>query len=80
MYRMPTVHRIDNIRIVIRGNDHPPPHIHVIANSDEEARIYIADLTYDYSTLKPKDLQAALDWARDNQASLALKWVEIVES
>ena len=32
---MPTVLRIDGIRVVIYPNDHGPPHVHVIRNDDE---------------------------------------------
>jgi hypothetical protein len=33
---MPTIKRIDGLRVMIYSNDHPPPHVHVIG-ADREA-------------------------------------------
>lgn len=33
--QMPTVKNIDGLRVMVRTNDHPPPHVHVLGPGKE---------------------------------------------
>lgn len=63
---MPTIDRIDGLKIVINNGDHRPPHVHAIYNEFEvlllieTGKIYAGDLP-------TKQLKRALDWVIENR-------------
>lgn len=58
-----------NVIIRVRGNDHLPPHFHVIA-PDYEALIVIETLDIYAGTLPGDVLKTVRTWAADNNAAL----------
>ncbi len=76
---MPTIAIIGGVKIYIYFADHAPPHFHAVFGEDE-ALIRISDLSVMAGRLPPAKLKRVQNWARDNQAEIALKWVQISES
>lgn len=75
---MPTIAEFDGIRICIYGEDHAPPHFHILY-AEHEALVRISDLAVMRGGLPRAAQRKALDWAADNQALLALRWVQLNE-
>jgi hypothetical protein len=73
---MPTIAALaGGIRIVIRYNDHDPPHFHAI-RAGQEFRVRIADLTiFPGEGGSPAMERDVLAWAAHWQPELALCWV-----
>jgi hypothetical protein len=71
---MPTIAVINGIRIVIRYNDHPPPHFHAMQGG-AEMRVRIADLAIMSSNAPANMERTVVAWAAQHQAALALRWV-----
>ena len=75
---MPTLHRIGAVSIRIYADDHRPPHFHIVA-PDFEVLVSLSDLNIVAGEARLSDIAQALQWARENRESLALKWLELNE-
>ncbi|MGH8144424.1 MAG: DUF4160 domain-containing protein [Steroidobacteraceae bacterium] len=78
---MPTVLRMDGLRIVIWPNDHAPPHVHVFS-AEAEAMIALGGVLarprlIENRRMKPAILAHALQAVYAHQAVLMKKWREI---
>jgi hypothetical protein len=78
---MPTVLRVDGLRIVIWPNDHTPPHVHVFS-AEAEATIELGEegrhpKLRENLRMKPAVLTTALQAVFDHQEMLMQKWREI---
>jgi Domain of unknown function (DUF4160) len=78
---MPTVLRVDGLRIVIWPNDHTPPHVHVFS-AEAEATIELGEAgrhprLRENLRMKPAVLTKALQAVFDHQEMLMQKWREI---
>jgi hypothetical protein len=70
---MPTVASFNGVTIIIRVNDHLPPHFHAYAG-DNEAMIGIAAIGRLHGSLSHARLRDVLAWARRHQAELLANW------
>jgi hypothetical protein len=75
---MPTIAEFDGIKICMYADDHAPPHFHILF-AGHEALVRISDLTVTGGNVPRTALQKALAWATDNQAALALRWLQLNE-
>jgi hypothetical protein len=75
---MPTIAEFDGIKICIYGEDHAPPHFHIL-HAGQEALVRISDLAVMRGGLPRPILRKALDWAAGNQGLLALRWLRLNE-
>ncbi len=65
---MPTIHRLNGLRVVIYPNDHSPPHVHVIGKTAEavldlhrwEGPVTLRE-SYGFQKKKLRRLMAELD-------------------
>lgn len=71
--RMPTLKRLGNILIRVFGEDHAPPHFHVVT-PDHEAMVRIADLQVHAGSIDRKSLRIAIAWAAENIDLLEAEW------
>lgn len=74
-FGMPTIAEIGNIQIRIYPRDHMPPHFH-ISTPYGEAMVRIEDLQLIKGRLRRRDLNCALEWARQNRARIWDCWDE----
>ena len=74
---MPTVFRGAGWKITMYFRDHPPPHIHVITSSREEAQVSIDDFSVLAGRVPSRVLAAARQWAESHVGSLYEKWNEL---
>lgn len=63
---MPTIEKIDGLKIVINNGDHRPPHVHAIYNEFEALIIIETCLIY-AGGLPTKQMKRALNWVAVNQ-------------
>ncbi len=70
---MPTIHKIDSIKIMIYFDDHLPPHFHAEYNEFEELFV-IRTLATLRGKLPNRQHKKVVEWASDNQDYLMLKW------
>jgi len=70
---VPTLFEIGSLRIRLYAGDHNPPHFHVVT-SDGEALVRIADMTMLRGSIRRRDLETALEWARGNRRLLDDEW------
>lgn len=63
---MPTIDKIDGLKIVINNGDHRPPHVYAIYN-EFEALIIIETCRIYAGDLPTKQMKSALDWVAGNQ-------------
>jgi len=75
---MPVLQRFGAVSLRMYADDHRPPHFHIVA-PDFQALVRIADLTVLAGDARPGDIAEALEWAREHQELLALKWAELNE-
>lgn len=75
---MPTIAIFEGIKVCIYADDHLPPHIHILF-AEHEAAIRISDLGVMAGSLPRPVLNKVLAWAADNQAQLALRWIQLNE-
>lgn len=70
---MPTIHRIDKIKININPSDHNPPHVHVLSPNFV---VVLNILTREIIRGKAssKQLAAVRDWMESNEDDLLEKW------
>lgn len=74
---LPTALRRHGLRVVIRTNDHPPPHVHVRAGSGM-VKIMIAENRFtDRRRMDQATLRMAMRTVRDNRAFLLQAWKRI---
>lgn len=74
---MPTMCRLSTCAITMYAADHLPPHFHVRMRDGREALIIIDTLTVFSGSLAARELDEALDWARENRELLRAKWREL---
>lgn len=70
---MPTIVELGAVHIRIYADDHRPPHFHISA-PDGEVSVSLADLRVLNGRMRRKDLQTALNWARQNLELLENEW------
>ena len=71
---MGTVFRYRDVRIIIRTNDHSPPHVHVI-RGDAEAKIYILSREIHFSHgFTKNDLRRITHFLAEQQETLMEAW------
>jgi hypothetical protein len=75
---MPILQRFGAVSVRMYADDHRPPHFHIVA-PDFQVLVRISDLTVIAGEAQPRDLAEALEWAREHQEALALKWVGLNE-
>jgi hypothetical protein len=74
---MPTLKRFGAASVRIYA-DHHPPHFHIVG-SDFQVLVRISDLAVIKGEAKTGQIAEAMEWARTNRESLALKWAELNE-
>jgi hypothetical protein len=72
---VPTVARMGGFRIVLRNEDHAPPHVHVI-EGDDEAMIQITPTVLLAGRVSPRVQREAVDWIEQNREALLVRWRE----
>lgn len=70
---MPTIAKIGNIKIQIFASDHNPPHFHVVT-AEYEVLIAVSNFTILRGSIRRRDLDIALQWARVNRETLKNEW------
>jgi hypothetical protein len=70
---MPTIVVLGNVKIQIFGDDHAPPHFHVVT-PDGEALVRISDLKVLAGAIRGRDERRALEWARLHHEELSDAW------
>lgn len=65
--------QIGSIIIRVYANDHLPPHFHILT-SDGDALVEIATLQILRGKLGRRVEDTALEWARENKATIAAEW------
>lgn len=70
---MPRISVFYGIIITMRWREHGPPHFHA-AYGEAEASIGIDPLTVLRSTLPPRQLGLAMEWAAQHQEALGANW------
>ena len=70
---MPTVARVDGVKIQLYAKEHPPPHFHAVT-AEFRAQIAIDPLAVINGSLPPAKLKAVLDWASTRQEALMKAW------
>ncbi len=70
---MPTTVVLGNVKIQIFGDDHAPPHFHIVT-PDGEALVRLADLRVIAGKIRSRDARRAIDWARENHEELKDAW------
>ncbi len=70
---MPTVSSFNGVTVIIRVNDHQPPHFHAYAG-DDEAMIRITPVVRLHGSLPPARRRDVLAWAKRHQAELVANW------
>lgn len=74
---MPTLIRLAGSVITMYAADHQPPHFHVRIRDGREALVVIDDLSTITSSLKPRELLEAIEWAKQHTHVLVAKWQEL---
>jgi hypothetical protein len=54
--------------------DHPPPHVHIVTSSRQEAQLRLSDLSVLVGRVPPSVLGNARAWAAANSDLLREKW------
>jgi hypothetical protein len=75
---MPTLQRFGVVTVRMYADDHHPPHFHIVGQ-DFQVLVRISDFTIIAGDARPRQFAEAMDWARQNQGALALKWAELNE-
>ena len=70
---MGRLHQIGNLIIRVYGNDHLPPHFHVIT-PDHEALVEIETFAIRAGSLPTKSRTSALGWATENRERIIAEW------
>ena len=72
---MPRIARFSATEIAMYFADHPPPHIHVLGRNGQ-AQVAIEDFRIIVRSGRV-DIREALVWAREHQAELMARWIEL---
>lgn len=75
---MPTLARLGNILIRMYGEDHIPPHFHVVTPGGE-VMVRLSDLQVHAGSIDRKSLRIALEWAGRNIERLESEWKRLNE-
>jgi hypothetical protein len=73
---MPTIEDFGGYKITLYGEDHNPPHVHVIG-PDFQAKVRIADAAVIAGTIPPRRRREALAWIAANRDRLMAKWDDL---
>lgn len=68
---MPTIHRIDSIKIDVYSRDHLPPHFHAIY-AEHEVLLVIETLEIYEGSLPNAQLKTVREWASDSNVKKIL--------
>lgn len=74
---MPTVTRLASCTITMYAGDHLPPHFHVRTRDGREALVMIATLGVLSGSIRRRELDEAMAWAKTHQLALATQWKEL---
>lgn len=81
---MPTVFRQEGFEVIIRTNDHNPPHVHII-KAEGQVKVTLGDENEEpdlHTILSPmsrKNTKRALEIVEEQQMYLLERWREIYE-
>jgi hypothetical protein len=75
---MPTLKRFGATSIRIYADDHNPPHFHIVG-PDFQLLVRISDFKITAGVASSSQIEKAMDWAKEHQEMLALKWIELNE-
>ncbi len=75
---MPTLARIENLKIQMFADDHNPPHFHLVT-PDHEALVQISDFQVLAGSIDRRDYEAAIAWAAENGNVLEDTWKRLNE-
>jgi len=70
--------RFGSTSVRIYADDHNPPHFHIVG-IDFRVTVRISDLQVIAGEATTKEIEKPLEWAKENQELLALKWIELNE-
>lgn len=70
---MPTIVVLGSVKVQIFGDDHAPPHFHIVT-PDGEALVELTGLRVLQGKIRSRDAQKALKWARENHGVLKDAW------
>ena len=73
---MPTIVVLGHVKLQMFGNDHNPPHFHIVT-PDGEAIVDLNSMNIIRGRLRSKDLRTALNWARQHAEELHDAWNEL---
>lgn len=73
---MPTVARIDGVKIEFYPDEHPPPHFHARI-SEFIAQVRIDPVEIMKGSLPPNKIRDVLDWAGQHRDELMNAWNEM---
>ncbi|WBF67587.1 DUF4160 domain-containing protein [Desulfovibrio subterraneus] len=72
---MPTIIRFNNCHINIHFDDHNPPHFHIYG-SDFRVMVNIETLQIMEGSAAKANIREAMEWAKDNKATLRDAWAK----
>lgn len=75
--RMPTIVRLSSCTITMYAADHQPPHFHVRMRNGREALVEIRSLRVLSGSVRPRELDEAIEWAAVNTRVLIARWQEL---
>ena len=75
---MPTLFRSGNVMVRMFGGDHDPPHFHIIT-PDLEMMIALNDFSTLQGSIRRRDYELAMRWARENVELLWRSWNDLNE-
>jgi hypothetical protein len=75
---MPTLQRFGSASVRMYADDHHPPHFHIVG-PDFQVLVRISDLALIEGEARTSQIAEAMEWARANRESLAVKWTELNE-
>ncbi len=75
---MPTLQRFGSASVRMYADDHHPPHFHIVG-PDFQVLVRISDLALIEGEARTSQIGEAMEWARANRESLAVKWTELNE-
>ncbi len=73
---MPSVQRFDRFTIYVYGDDHAPPHFHVVGRGFK-AIVRLSDLRIDRGMLPREVYRQAITWAEANLETLKTAWSDL---
>jgi hypothetical protein len=73
---MPTIFRSGRVVIRMFADDHDPPHFH-ITTPDSEMIVALSDFVTLRGSVRKRDYDVAMHWAKANSSTLWTKWEEL---